>query len=91
LRNGNVAQSGGQPWWATAFGVAATVLVAWPALALQNEITGKDGAAMVLVPAGEFMMGSNERDDDEEPVHPVYLDAFYMETAIPPARTPPRR
>jgi formylglycine-generating enzyme required for sulfatase activity len=27
------------------------------------------------VPAGEFSMGSND-DDDEKPIHPVYLDAF---------------
>ncbi len=36
---------------------------------------------MVLIPAGEFQMGSNDKDasDDEQPVHTVYLDAFYMD------------
>ena len=34
---------------------------------------------MVLVPAGEFTMGSNYGDDDEIPVHKVNLDAFYMD------------
>ena len=34
---------------------------------------------MVMIPAGEFQMGSAEGDDDEEPVHTVYLDAFYMD------------
>jgi len=35
---------------------------------------------MVLIPAGEFMMGSNDEDyDDERPMHTVYLDAFYMD------------
>ena len=36
---------------------------------------------MVLIPAGEFQMGSNARDayDDEKPVHTVYVDAFYMD------------
>jgi len=43
-----------------------------------NEIIGKDGAPMVLIPAGEFQMGSNDYDD-EKPVHTVYLDAFYMD------------
>lgn len=37
--------------------------------------TGKDGAPMVLVPAGEFTMGSSE----DRPSHQVYLDAFYMD------------
>ena len=43
-------------------------------------ITGKDGAPMVLVPAGEFTMGSEQGDDDEQPVHRVYLDSFYLDT-----------
>ncbi len=48
-----------------------------------SRITGKDGAPMVLVPAGEFTMGA--RDDDknakinEHPAHQVYLDAFYID------------
>ena len=36
---------------------------------------------MVLIPAGEFQMGSNDPGawDDEQPVHAVYIDAFYMD------------
>jgi formylglycine-generating enzyme required for sulfatase activity len=36
---------------------------------------------MVLIPAGEFWMGSpdGEGDKDEHPRHQVYLDAFYMD------------
>ena len=34
---------------------------------------------MVLIPAGEFRMGSNSGDTDEKPVHSVYVDAFYMD------------
>ena len=36
---------------------------------------------MVIIPAGEFQMGSNDEDanDSEKPVHPVYIDAFYMD------------
>ena len=36
---------------------------------------------MALIPAGTFQMGSEdaEADDDEQPVHTVHLDAFYMD------------
>jgi len=41
---------------------------------------------MVLIPAGEFIMGNNGRgtvdgpgDPDETPLHQVYVDAFYMD------------
>ncbi|MCD6507419.1 SUMF1/EgtB/PvdO family nonheme iron enzyme [Candidatus Poribacteria bacterium] len=46
-----------------------------------KEIVGRDGAPMVLIPAGEFEMGDpfNEGDSDERPVHTVYLDAFYID------------
>src|SRR6202795_3095161 len=47
---------------------------------LPSTITGKDGAPMVLVPAGEFTMGSEQGDDDEQPVHHVVLDSFYLDT-----------
>jgi len=35
-------------------------------------------AGMVLIPAGEFQMGSGE-NTDEKPIHTVYIDAFYMD------------
>ena len=36
---------------------------------------------MVLIPASRFQMGSNDPDafDDEQPVHTVYIDAFYID------------
>ena len=34
---------------------------------------------MVLIPAGEFQMGSDNGKNDEKPVHTVYVDAFYMD------------
>ncbi len=39
----------------------------------------KDG--MVLIPAGNFQMGSEEfiAYNNEDPIHTVYLDAFYMD------------
>jgi len=41
----------------------------------------KDGAKMVLIPAGSFQMGDhfNEGKDNEWPVHKVELNAFYMD------------
>ncbi len=38
-------------------------------------------AEMVVILAGEFLMGSSDEDanDSEKPLHPVYLDAFYMD------------
>jgi formylglycine-generating enzyme len=47
------------------------------------EPTGKDGAPMVLVPAGPFPMGvpPGDRDGgrDEYPRHEVFVDAFYLD------------
>ncbi len=45
---------------------------------------GNDGAPMVLIPAGEFQMGGNmevmyKKYSNEKPIHPVYVDAFYMD------------
>ena len=44
-----------------------------------TEIPTPDG--MVLIPAGQFQMGSNddEAHDNEQPVHTVHLDAFFMD------------
>ena len=48
------------------------------AVQFPQRITGNDGAEMVLIPAGEFQMGSNSYND-AKPVHTVYVDAFYMD------------
>ena len=34
---------------------------------------------MVLIPAGEFLMGNNNFKAEERPIHKVYVDAFYMD------------
>ncbi len=45
-------------------------------------VNPKDGAEMVLVPAGEFLMGGKEDDilafSKEKPQHKVYLDTYYI-------------
>jgi len=48
---------------------------------LAKEIAGKDGAPMVLVPAGAFTMGSPDGEGlaNEHPPHVVALDAFYID------------
>jgi formylglycine-generating enzyme required for sulfatase activity len=43
------------------------------------QVWEADGAEMVFVPAGEFIMGSEELGDDERPVHLVYLDDFWID------------
>lgn len=49
---------------------------------LTKKVNPKDGKEMLLIPAGEFLMGSSDADKDaqpnEKPQHTVYLDAFYI-------------
>ncbi len=42
-------------------------------------ITTPGGFEMVLIPAGRFRMGSTSGEDDEAPVHEVWIDAFLMD------------
>jgi len=44
-----------------------------------EKIKPKNVAPMVLVPAGDFTMGSNEGDDHEKPEHKVFLNAYYID------------
>jgi len=44
-----------------------------------TRIREKDNAKMMLIPAGEFLMGSDNGDSDEKPVHTVYLDAYCID------------
>jgi formylglycine-generating enzyme required for sulfatase activity len=46
-----------------------------PGLLWANPIDGSD---LVGVPAGEFSMGYDQGNSDEQPVHQIYLDGFYI-------------
>lgn len=49
-----------------------------PSPNVPHTILGKDGAPMVLIPAGDFQMGHNG-NATTSPVHTVYVDAFYID------------
>ncbi len=59
--------------------ILAKVALAYPDM-WREPVTGYFSDA-VLIPAGDFEMGSNDSDahHNEKPVHTVYLDAFYMD------------
>jgi len=40
---------------------------------------GKDGAPLILIPAGPFLMGSNDGLPNERPEHTVTLNAYYID------------
>ena len=45
---------------------------------LSPELKASEEPEMILIPAGSFAMGSNNRATDEKPFHSVYLDAFLI-------------
>ena len=53
------------------------------ATSIPNEIT-QQSAVMLIVPAGQFKMGSDKPNakEDEKPVHTVDLDTFYIDKFI---------
>jgi len=50
-----------------------------PTIGIGSEMVNPiDGAAVVFVPMGEFIMGSVNGEKDESPEHRVYLDDFWI-------------
>ncbi len=51
-----------------------------PALGIgSTRIRPTDEAVMVYVPEGSFMMGSDDGGSDEQPIHAVYLDSYWID------------
>ena len=46
---------------------------------LAQRITDGHGSVMMLIPEGEFTMGSDTGYPDEKPVHQVWVNAFYID------------
>ena len=67
VENGSVKRDA----WESQFGTVVSVLNFGEHTSLYAD--------MVLIPAGEFQMGSNNGEYDEQPVHSLYVDAFYMD------------
>ncbi len=62
--------------------VVSTGTVDVGTLISSTKTEGENAAAiesMALVPAGDFTMGSNTGSPSEQPVHAVYLDAYYID------------
>lgn len=58
---------------------AIPVATATPKLVVGSTwISPIDGMTMMFVPAGEFLMGSESREN-EKPIHLVYLDSYWMD------------
>lgn len=69
--------------WGLVFSLIVIMLTSCAAMVrdssatIPKRIIGKDGAPMVLIPAGEFQMGGAY--SEERPMHTVNLDAFYID------------
>lgn len=44
-----------------------------------TEVSPKDNSVMIYIPGGQFPMGSEDGLTDEQPVHTVYLDGFWLD------------
>lgn len=68
------------PVTATSTPLPAATVTPTPTLGVgSTRVSSKDEMTMVYIPAGVFLMGSDDGDYDESPVHEVYLDAFWID------------
>lgn len=69
-----------QPMAPTSEPSSTPTLMATPTPGIgSTRIRPVDEAVMVYVPAGEFVMGSEDGNDDEKPLHVVYLDSYWID------------
>ena len=61
-------------------GLLATAWIDYPRDLLTADVTSSADprSEMVLIPAGQFQMGSDNGRSDEAPVYQVWVDAFYI-------------
>ena len=48
------------------------------ALSFGSVMASDAAPELALIPAGEFLMGSEDAEDDERPVHRVHVDDFFL-------------
>ncbi len=63
--------------WKLTFIATCVLYLLCPLLMSYADETHTQG--MVFISAGEFMMGSDDGENHEKPVHTVYLDDFYID------------
>jgi len=64
----------------TAYVASLDLFAPSPVLPANATVSPADGMLMVYIPAGDFIMGSNdELDPKSTPEHAVYLDAYWMD------------
>lgn len=66
-------QPSSTPTWTGTEVIEATLTV------LPDYMVDEQGVPMAYVPAGVFVMGNDRGQPDEQPVHSVYVDAFYID------------
>ena len=45
---------------------------------LEHQMPSDLAPELTLIPAGEFLMGSEDAEEDERPVHRVHVDDFHL-------------